>query len=61
MSGTIITILGLIIGAAIAVAGGVYLKKEFHDKESRKIYCIFVGIGLAVFIGVVIKIMVAGF
>jgi hypothetical protein len=60
MSGTIFTIVGLLVGVGIAIAGGVYLKKEWADKESRKIYGVFFGIGLAIVVGVAIKIAVAG-
>ncbi|MGL5434422.1 MAG: hypothetical protein ACRDBO_03355 [Lachnospiraceae bacterium] len=61
MTGIIFTIIGLLIGISIAIAGGFYLKKEWEDKESRKIYGVFLGIGLAIAVGVVIKILVAGF
>lgn len=61
MTGTIFTIIGLLIGIAIATAGGIFLKKEWSDKESRKIYGIFLGIGMTIIVGVVIKILIAGF
>ncbi|MDR1068990.1 MAG: hypothetical protein LBL36_07095 [Clostridiales Family XIII bacterium] len=61
MTGTIFTIIGLLIGVSIAGASSVYLKREWSDHESRKIYGVFVGIGAAVTIGVVVKIFVAGF
>lgn len=61
MISTIFTWIGLLIGVAVAAAGGVYLKKEWHDRDSRKIYGTFLGIGMAVIIGVVIKILVTGF
>jgi hypothetical protein len=61
MTGTIFTVVGLLIGAAIAAAGGAYLKKEWHDKESRKIYGTFLGVGAAIITGVIIKILIAGF
>jgi hypothetical protein len=61
MSGTIITIIGLLIGISVTIAGGVYLRKEWTDKESRKIYSVFLGIGIAIMVGVIIKILVAGF
>jgi ABC-type phosphate transport system permease subunit len=41
MTGMILTIIGLLIGICIAVGGGVYLKKEWADKEFRKVYGIF--------------------
>lgn len=61
MGGTVFTIIGLLIGAAIAGAGIYYLIKEKNDKDSKKIYGTFTRIGLAIVIGVVIKIIVAGF
>jgi uncharacterized membrane protein len=61
MTGTILTIIGLLIGIGVAGASGVYLKREWSDSESRKIYGVFVGIGIALTVGVLIKILVAGF
>lgn len=61
MGGTIFTIIALLIGALIAGAGIYYLAKEKDDKDSKKIYGAFVGVGLAIIIGFVIKIIVAGF
>ncbi|MDR1412924.1 MAG: hypothetical protein LBJ07_03245 [Actinomycetes bacterium] len=59
MTGTIFAIVGLFIGACIAIAGGAYLKKEWADKESRKIYGVFVAIGLIIIAGTAIKIITA--
>lgn len=61
MTGIIFTIIGLLISIGITVAGGRYLKKEWADKESRKIYGIFLGIGLLITVGIIIKIIVVGF
>lgn len=61
MNGMIFTIIGLLIGAAIAVGGGIYLKKEWADQESRKIYGIALGLGLVIVAGMLIKIIVMGF
>lgn len=60
MTGTVFTIIGLIIGLCIAIAGGINLKKEWSDKDSQKVYGAFLGIGIAIVIGIIIKILVAG-
>lgn len=61
MKDMIFAIVGLLIGIVIAIAGGMYLKKEWTDKESRRIYGVFLGLGVVIVIGVVIKISVVGF
>ena len=44
----IIKIIGVIIGAAICGTGVFYLQGEKEDPESRKIYTVITGIGVAV-------------
>jgi hypothetical protein len=61
MANMIFTIIGLLIGIGIAVGGGIYLKKDWRDKESRKIYSIILVIGIAITLGLTIKIFIAGF
>lgn len=51
----IITMLALIFGLAILVAGLYYLLKEKQDRESRKIY------NITAMIGTIIKFIVWGF
>lgn len=60
MSGIIFTILGVLAGAGLLGSGIYYLFKEKDDKDSRKIYGAFIGIGAVLFVGVIIKIVVAG-
>ena len=50
----VIKIIGTLIGAFIVGIGIYYLVKERHDKESRKIYSIISGIGLVMFIGMLL-------
>ncbi len=57
----IFTIICLLVGLGLAIGGGIYLKKEWADKDSRKIYGVFLAIGLLITIGITIKIIVAGF
>jgi hypothetical protein len=61
MKSLIFTIAGLLIGIALMAGGGYYLLKERGDKDSVKIYGTFIGIGAVITIGVIIKIIVAGF
>ena len=46
----VIKIIGTLVGAFITGIGIYYLVKEWRDKESRKIYSIISGIGLIIFI-----------
>lgn len=61
MKETIFTIVAFLIGGMIAGAGIYYLIKEKNDKESRKIYSITTIIGVAIMVGVFIKIAISGF
>ena len=54
----VISIIGAIIGALIAVFGLYYLVKEWKDPESKKIYGIISGIGGVIFIAMLIKLLV---
>lgn len=56
-----LTIAGLLIGISLVLGGGNYLLKERGDKDSVKVYGTFVGIGAAITIGMVTKIITAGF
>lgn len=53
-----IGILGAIIGFTVTAVGIYYLIKEKNDKESVKIYSVISGIGLLVFIGSIITLIV---
>lgn len=57
MSGTIITVIALLIGVMILGAGAYYLVKEKEDKESRKIYLITAAVGAVIVAGAVIKML----
>ena len=46
----IIKIIGMVIGLMITGAGLYYFIKEKNDKESRKIYGIFIAVGGVIFI-----------
>ncbi len=61
MKSIIITVCGLIVGVGLVGAGTYYLIKEKGDRESVKIYGIFAAIGAVILIGMMIKILVAGF
>ncbi len=54
----IISIVGMVIGILMAAAGVFYLLKEKNDKDSRKIYGSITGIGVVVFAGALIKLLV---
>ena len=47
----ILKIIGLLIGLAVAAAGGVCLAKEKDDPESRKIYTVVCIVGALVAVG----------
>ncbi len=53
----IVSIIGAIIGALIAVFGLYYLVKDRKDPESKKIYGITSGIGGVIFVVMIIKLM----
>nr|WP_302649884.1 hypothetical protein [uncultured Agathobaculum sp.] len=55
-----VTILILLIGAAILVAGLYYLKKAGDDRESRKVYGIAALIGAVVLVAAAVKALVFG-
>lgn len=55
------TIAGLLIGISLVLGGGNFLLKERGDKDSVKIYGTFFGIGAAITIGMITKIIRAGF
>jgi hypothetical protein len=57
----IFTILGLLIGIALIAAGAYYRIKEKGDQDSAKIYGAFIAVGVVITIGVIIKIILAGF
>lgn len=61
MKSIIFTVCALIVGVALIGAGTYYLIKEKGDKESVKIYGTFIVIGAVITIGMIIKILVAGF
>jgi hypothetical protein len=61
MKSTIFTVFGLLFGIALIAGGGYYLLKEKGDKDSVKIYGTFVGIGAVITVGMIIKIIAAGF
>ncbi len=61
MNSLIFTIVGLLVGISLIGSGTYYLLKEKGDKDSLKIYGTFIAIGAVITIGVVIKIIVAGF
>lgn len=56
----IITIIALLIGAAILCGGIYYLAKEKDDPESRRIYTIAVLAGVLIIAGVILKLFVFG-
>lgn len=57
---TVVTVVGLVIGAMILGAGLYFLSKSKGDQESRKIYGITSLVGAAIVIGLIIKVLVAG-
>lgn len=57
---TVITVVGLLIGAMILGAGLYFRSKSKGDKESQRIYGITSVIGAAILIGLIIKILIAG-
>ena len=61
MTGIIVTIIGLLIGTAVACAGIYYLVKEKNDRESRKIYTIVTCIGIVIILALILKILLFGF
>lgn len=52
-----ISVLGILIGLAVTVAGLVLLMKDRNDAESVKIYGIISAIGGIVFVGALIKLL----
>ncbi|MCD8362512.1 MAG: hypothetical protein LUC98_06060 [Lachnospiraceae bacterium] len=54
----IISIIGAVIGAMIAAFGLYYLVREWKDPESKKIYGIVSGVGIVIFIAMLIKLLV---
>ena len=60
MQSAIFSILGLLIGLAVAGAGIYYWQKEKHDQESVKIYRTITVIGAVITIGLAVKIGVLG-
>jgi hypothetical protein len=61
MKSVIFIIVGLLVGISLIGAGVYYLLKERGDKDSLKIYGTFAAVGTVITIGMVIKIIVAGF
>lgn len=57
---TVATVAGLLIGAMVLAAGIYYLAKSKGDRESQKIYGITSAVGLAIVVGLIIKVLVAG-
>ncbi|HAX83675.1 MAG TPA: hypothetical protein DCY15_04120 [Ruminococcaceae bacterium] len=53
----VVSIIGMVIGILVAIVGIYYLVKEKDDKESKKIYGIISGVGAAVFVGMLIKLI----
>ncbi len=53
----VISIIGIIIGALIAVFGLYYLVKEREDPESKKIYGIITAVGAVIFVAMLIKLL----
>ena len=51
MIGNIFIIIALFVGISIASAGIYNFIKEKNDKDSRKIYSIFIIAGFVIFIG----------
>ena len=51
MTGNIFTIIALFISVSITGAGAYNFLKEKNDKESRKVYSIFIIAGFVIFIG----------
>ena len=56
----VISVIALIIGALLAVAGIYYLAKEKGDAETRKIYAVTLALGLIVLAGALVKLFVFG-
>ena len=51
MIGNVFTIIALIISVSVTGAGAYNFLKEKNDKESRKVYSIFIIAGFVIFIG----------
>ena len=56
----IITLLGMVIGLIILIAGIYYLIKDKNDPESKKIYSIISAVGFVIVAGFIIKIIFFG-
>ena len=61
MSETIMTILGLIVGVFLTVAGIYYFVQNKDNRESKRVYSVITAIGLLILISMVVKIIVTGF
>ena len=57
----IISLVLLAIGVLVLTAGMYYLIKEREDQEARKIYRITQLVGAVLILGIVIKLLIAGF
>ncbi len=57
----IISLVLLAIGVLVLTAGMYYLIKEREDQEARKIYWITQLVGAVLILGIVIKLLIAGF
>ena len=57
----IISLVLLAIGVLVLTAGMYYLIKERGDQEARKIYLITALVGAVLILGIVIKLLIAGF
>ena len=57
----ILTIILLLIGLLLAIAGIYYLTHEKEDAESRKIYGVTTLTGVVLLAGTIVKIVMLGF
>ena len=55
-----LSIIGILIGAAILCAGLYYLAREKADRESRKIYTVISIIGGLITAGMILRLVLLG-
>lgn len=61
MKSLILVSLGLLFGIALIATGIYYLIQEKDEKDSVKIYGTCIAVGAVITIGIVIKLILAGF
>lgn len=57
---TAVTVVGLVIGVMILCGGLYFLTKNRADAESKRVYGTISAVGAVIVLGLVIKVLVAG-